>query len=133
MPKYDPIMKRLGRLLPDDFVKWLCPNFNPQQVTFEDREFELTQRRVDLLYKVKTEDVGEFFLHLEFQGAWEKDFSVRLHEYSTRIRREFDLPVKTVAVFLDSSSTIRETEPVDRCELAGELISEFHYTKIILP
>ena len=132
--KYDDLVKRLGRLRPNDFVQWLCSDLGKvQSVSFEDREFELTHRRVDVLYKVKTKEVGEFYFHLEFQGALKRDFSIRLHEYATRIRREFKLPVRTVAVFLSSTKAIRNLIPVDRCKIAGEVVSEFHYTKLILP
>ena len=134
MSKYDDLMKRLGRLRPNDFVQWLCPEIKKiESVSFEDREFELTHRRVDLLYKVNTTDVGAFLFHLEFQAQLKPDFSIRMHEYSTRIRRDSKLPVKTVAVFLDSTPAIRKLEPVDRCDFFGEVISEFRYTKIILP
>ena len=133
MSKYDDLVKRLGRLCPDDFVRWLFPNLKVKKVSFEDREFELTYRRVDLLYKVNAEKLGEFYFHLEFQVILEDDFAMRLHEYVTRIHRQFGLPVKTVAVFLDSTQAIKDLLPVDRHEFAGELISEFHYTKIILP
>ena len=128
-------MKRLGRLCPKDFIRWLFPQMTIQKISFEDREFELTHRRVDILYKVKTKRLGEFYIHLEFQVELkEKDnFSIRLHEYATRIRKEFGLPVKTVGIFLDSTKVIRELLPVDRSEFDGQLISEFHYTKIILP
>lgn len=134
MAKYDELTKRLGRLRPYDFVIWLFPNLhNILDVSFEDREFELTERRVDILYKAKTEDIGDFLLHLEFQVELNPKFSTRMHEYSTRICKEHGLPVKTVVVFLDNTSSIEKLEPVDRWELAGEIISEFHYTKIILP
>ena len=134
MSKYDDLMKRLGRLRPNDFVQWLCTESKEiQNVSFEDREFELTYRRVDLLYLVKTADLGEFYLHLEFQADLKPDFSIRMHEYSTRIRKEFKLPVKTVAIFLDSTQAIRDLEPADRCIFAGEVVSEFRYIKLVLP
>jgi hypothetical protein len=132
LSKYDDVVKRLGRLRPKDLVLWLCPSLKVQDVIFVDREFELTNRRVDILYKVQTADTGDFYFHLEFQSALKQDFSIRMHEYSTRIRRELKLPVKTIAVFLDSTQAIQELVPVDRCEFAGEFISEFRYTKIIL-
>ena len=123
----------LGRLRPHDFAKWLCSECKILDVSFEDRVFELTERRVDILYKIRTEDVGEFLLHLEFQVELKARFSTRMHEYATRIYREHELPVKTVAIFLSCSPAIQELVPVDRWELGGELISEFHYTKVILP
>ena len=133
MAKYDDLIKRLGRLCPKDFIHWLFPGLNIQKISFEDREFELTYRRVDLLYKIKSKRLGEFYFHLEFQGELTEGFSIRLHEYATRIRKEFGLPVKTVAVFLDSTKAIEELLPIDRCEFDGQVVSEFHYTKIILP
>lgn len=132
LAKYDDIVKRLGRLRPQDLVSWLCPNLKVQKVSFEDREFELTHRHIDILYKAET-NKGEFYIHLEFQVQLTEDFAIRLHEYSTRIYREFKLPVKTIAVFLESSSSIEALKPIHRCEFAGDLISEFHYTKVILP
>ncbi len=134
MSKYDDLLKKLARLSPQDFVEWLCPQFPKiEKVTFEDREFELTYRRVDTLYKVKATQVGEFFIHLEFQASLSSDLAMRLHEYSARIHRELNLPIKTVVIFLDSTPAIKALKPVERLELAGEIISEFHYTKIVLP
>ena len=134
MSKYDDLMKRLGRLRPNDFIQWLYPELQSvKSVSFEDREFELTHRRVDVLYKVEEERLGEFLIHLEFQAQPNKDFSMRMHEYSTRIRREYKLPVASVAIFLESSKAVRDLEPIDRCEFAGKITSEFNYTKIILP
>lgn len=134
MAKYDDLIKQLARLRPEDFVQWVCPQVRRiEKVSFEDREFELTYRRVDILYRVKAQETGEFLVHLEFQASLRGDFSIRLHEYSTRIRRQFKLPVRTVVVFLKATQDIQRLEPVDRFELAGEVISEFRYTKIILP
>ena len=132
--KYDDLVKRLGRLRPQDFVQWVCPNLKDVQgVSFEDREFELTHRRVDILYQVATKEAGKFFLHVEFQTQLPVGFPLRLLEYSARIRREVKRPVKTVVIFLKNTKAIRELETVDRCEIGGELINEFHYTKVILP
>ena len=134
MAKYDNLLKGLARLSPKDFVQWLCPQFPKiEKVTFVDREFELTYRRVDTLYKVKAKQVGDFLLHLEFQATLSDDLSMRLHEYSARIHRALKLPVKTAVVFLDSTSAIKTLEPVDRIEVGGEIVSEFHYAKIVLP
>lgn len=134
MAKYDDLVKRLARLCPKDFVQWVCPKLQKiENVSFEDREFELTYRRVDTLYKVRAKTTGEFFLHLEFQANLSDDLSLRLHEYSARIHRELKSPVKTVVVFLDATPAIKSLESVDRMDLAGEPISEFRYTKIILP
>jgi predicted transposase YdaD len=134
LSKYDDLLKGLARLNPKDFVQWLCPQFPKiEKVTFVDREFELTYRRVDTLYKVKAKQVGAFLLHLEFQATLSDDLSMRLHEYSARIHRALKSPVKTVVVFLDSTRAIKTLEPVDRIEIGGEIVSEFHYTKIILP
>ena len=134
MSKYDDLLKGLARLSPKDFVQWLCPQFPKiKKVTFEDREFELTYRRVDTLYKVKAKQAAEFILHLEFQATLSDDLSMRLYEYSARIHRALKLPVKTVVVFLDSTHAIKTLEPVERMEVGGEIVSEFHYTKVILP
>lgn len=132
MSKYDELVKQLAVLRPKDFIEWVCPHIhNIEKVSFEDREFPLTYRRVDTLYKVKAKEVGKFFVHLEFQASLSSDLSIRLHEYSVRIRRQLKSPVMTVVVFLNSTPAIKAFEPVDRLEFAGT-ISEFHYTKIIL-
>jgi predicted transposase YdaD len=134
LSKYDDLLKGLARLTPKDFVQWLCPQFSKiEKATFQDREFELTYRRVDTLYRVKAKQVGNFILHLEFQATLPDDLSMRLFEYSARIHRALKLPVKTVVVFLDSTHAITTLDPVERMEVGGEIVSEFHYTKIILP
>jgi predicted transposase YdaD len=134
MAKYDELVKQLGRLCPKDFVRWLCPQVGEiQSISFEDREFEFTYRRVDLLYKVTTGSGEEFLFHLEFQAELKSDFLLRIQEYSTRIRREFGLPVNTVVVFLISTPEIRQLKAVDRCKIGNKTVSLFRYTKIILP
>jgi len=133
LAKYDDLLKGLTRLSPQNFVEWLCPQFTKiEKVTFEDREFELTYRRVDTLYKVRIKR-REFFLHLEFQASLSDDLSMRLNEYSARIHRATMLPVKTIVVFLDSTPAIKKLDTVERIEIEGEMVSEFHFTKIILP
>jgi predicted transposase YdaD len=134
LAKYDDLVKRLARLCPKDFVQWVCPQMPKiEAASFADREFELTYRRVDTLYKVKAKQIGEFFLHLEFQADLSDDLVLRLHEYSARMHRDLTLPIKTVVVFLAATPAIKALEPVERVELAGEIISEFRYTKIVLP
>jgi predicted transposase YdaD len=132
--KYDELIKSIAKLRPNDFVQWVCPRFQKiSNISCEDREFAFTHRRVDTLYKVQSQEVGTFYVHLEFQVGLRKDFPLRLQEYSARMHREFKTPVKTVVIFLNCTKAIEKLVTVNRFELAGELISEFRYTKIILP
>lgn len=133
MAKYDPLVKRLGRLKPRDFVEFIYPKSEIENVSFEDREFEFTHKRVDLLYKVKAKKLGEFYFHLEFQGEPEKDFLERLLIYSGRIIEEFEKPVKTVVIFLRNSKKIRELDCPATWYLGGEELIRMSYTKLILP
>lgn len=129
---YDPLAKRLGRLKGDDFVRFVCPKMKIEKVSFCDREFELTHRRVDTLYKVETKEYGEFFLNLEFQGNPEENFLERLFLYSSRVLYEYKLPVKTVVFFLKSTKGVRELPCPFEQKLGEEELTRLNYTKIIL-
>jgi hypothetical protein len=132
--RYDEPLKCLGRLCPNDFIKWLCPQMNvhSNQIHFEDREFEIVRRSVDLLYSIKNSELGKFHLHLEFQGSLKDDFVLRLFEYSTLIHKNTMLPVKTVAIFLENTAEIEALSTVYQNKLGSEVFSEFRFTKIIL-
>jgi hypothetical protein len=132
--RYDEPLKRLGRLCPKDFIQWLCPQMEvlPNQIHFEDREFEIARRSADLLYRIKDSKYGEFQLHLEFQGILTDDFVLRLFEYSTLIYKNTNLPVKTVAIFLENTVAIEALSTICQNKLGSEVFSEFRFTKIIL-
>lgn len=133
MAKYDPLAKKLGRLKPLDFVKCIYPKTPIEKVTFEDREFEFTNRRVDLLYRVKPKNEEEFYFHLEFQGALDKKFLERMLLYSARITEAFKKPVKTVVIFLKSTQEIRSLPCPAKWSWGGEDLVTLNYTKIVLP
>lgn len=137
MGKYDDVVKHLGRLRGEDFVRWIYPELKitKENISFEDREFEKvnTSRRVDLLYKVRREEGKEFFFLLEFETGSYSDFHLRFLEYFAFVLRGVNLPVKPVVVFLNSTKMIEEIPCKIECRIEEELICEFHYTKIILP
>lgn len=137
MGKYDDVVKHLGRLRGEDFIKWVYPDLpiTKNNISFEDREFEKVSisRRVDLLYKVKTEKREEFYFLLEFETGSYKDFHYRFLEYFTLIWSVLDRPVKPVVVFLNSTKTIQNNQCQIECKIEEEVICQFQYTKIILP
>lgn len=137
MGKYDDVVKHLGRLRGEDFVRWIYPELKimKENISFEDREFEKINisRRVDLLYRVKKEDGKEFLFLLEFETGSYTDFQFRFLEYFALIWRLVGLPVKPVVVFLNSTKTIEENPCKIECRIEEEVICEFQYTKIILP
>lgn len=135
MAKTDEIVKRLGQLRPEDFVKWVYPEVKFEEISFQDREFVSTQRRVDGLFLVKSKEIGEFYFHLEFQAELKakEDFGLRMLEYATLIWKTLKKPVKTVAIFLETGPKIRELEPLKQCKIGEEVVLEFRYEKIILP
>jgi predicted transposase YdaD len=134
MSKYDDMMKRLGRLRPQDFIRWFCPQIKEiESITFEDREFEWTHRRVDLLYHVKTKELGEFYLELEFETSNHADFPYRMLEYFSRIWKAVELPLKPVAIFLNVTESIRKIPHEIQCKIGKEVICSFRYEKILLP
>lgn len=135
MAKTDEIVKRLGQLRPEDFVKWVYPELIFEKISFQDREFVSTQRRVDGLFLVKSKELGEFYFHLEFQAELKakEDFGLRMLEYATLIWKTLKKPVKTVAIFLETSPKIRELEPLKQCKIGEEVLIDFRYKKIVLP
>lgn len=136
MNKYDEIVKRLGRLRPRDFVRWIYPNLELSEdpIIFKDREFEkITHRRVDLFYKIKKQNKEEFYFLLEFETGSYTDFEFRFLEYFSLIWKEVKLPVKPVVVFLNDTTTIRNNPTEIQCKIEEEVICNFRYTKIILP
>lgn len=133
MSNYDEPLKRLGRLRPHDFIHWLCPDVQTfSDIYFEDREFEIVRRSVDLLYRIKTTNHEQFYLHLEFQGQLKEDFVLRLFEYSTLIYRTTNIPVQTIVVFLENTPAIESLSTVLQNKFGSKVFSEFHFTKLIL-
>lgn len=135
MAKYDEIIKKLGRLRPRDFIGWLFPDLTEfENPTFEDREFEkLTHKRVDLLYKIKTEKRGEFYILLEFETSSSQNFPFRMLEYYSTIWAVLQKPIKPIGVFLNDTASIQSIPSEVDCSLGNETFLKFSYTKIILP
>lgn len=135
--KYDDVVKHLGRLRGEDFVKWIYPNLeiSKENIFFDNREFERinTSRRVDLLYRVKKENGEEFYFLLEFETGSYTDYHFRFLEYFTFVWRGVNLPIKPVVVFLNSTKTIQENPCKIECKIEEEVICTFQYSKIILP
>ena len=134
MAKYDEFMKRVLRLVPGDFAKWLMPGLDFQQakISFEDREFEVIHKRLDTLLKLESpRDTN--YLHIEFQGEPEDGFLERMMFYNVRIYSEFRKPVQTVVIFLQASKKIKELPSMLSYGIEEKECLRFSYEKIILP
>lgn len=57
-----------------------------------------TEREVDFLYEITTQDKGKQILHIEFQSNNDPTMLERMQEYHSKIYRKFKLPVKSLVI-----------------------------------
>lgn len=83
-----------------------------------DKEFQQIIRRAgvgkqvgDMLFKVWLNDGSEcwLYIHIEVQGAYEKEFPKRMFEYNTAVYKLYNREVVSLAVLCDDRSNWRPT------------------------
>lgn len=65
-----------------------------------------TERKPDVVRKVKDEHNNTFLLHLEWQSGNDKDMVYRMAEYSVMLQRKYRLPVEQYVIYLGEGKVI---------------------------
>ena len=118
---YDSPWKEIMEKFFPEFLEFFFPEIHAEidwQLSYEflDKEFqqitkdaEQGRRLVDKLVKVWRKDGQETWvlIHIEIQGAYEKDFPKRMFVYNYRIFDLYDKPVVSLALLTDANSNWR--------------------------
>lgn len=98
---YDNVCKLLAEKYPLEFVRWLLPT-RARKVTVLKTELSIEPIRADSVIFLQA---GNRILHIEFQTLTKSDPPIPFREldYSVRIKRQFNLPVTQVVIFLQET------------------------------
>ncbi len=125
---WDSTLKRLIRINPSAFVKWLLPN----AVFLRElpRELQSQQREVDALVEIFL-DKERVLLHIEFQTYNDSKMADRLLLYNVFTRSVYNLPVISWVIYLLEGGSVQQS-PFSISLLNGKKINDFYYdsTKI---
>ncbi len=97
-PDYDQIVKLSAITDPQGFLDVFARGLK----LFATRSEELPSqaRRADEVWEVILPDGRHGILHIEFQTQVHQDIGLRLAEYALRLRRQYNLPVFSIVIFL---------------------------------
>ena len=144
MPRYDTLWKAILEDLFEDFLRFLYPNGEElfdfsKGFEFLDKELyeifpnneEKGVKEADLLVRVWLKDgTSEWILvHIEVQGAPQKDFTERMYVYNYRIRDKHKRRVTAWAIYTDNNKKFNPNEFRDAL-LGTELVYRFNTYKI---
>ncbi|RUT05304.1 hypothetical protein DSM106972_041250 [Dulcicalothrix desertica PCC 7102] len=98
---YDNVCKLLAEKYPLEFVRWLLPT-RAKKVTVLKTELSIEPIRADSVIFLQA---GNRILHIEFQTLTISDPPIPFREldYSVRIKRQYNLPVTQVVIFLQET------------------------------
>ncbi|MGJ5632541.1 Rpn family recombination-promoting nuclease/putative transposase [Nostoc sp. CALU 1950] len=99
---YDNTAKYLAELYPAEFAKWLLPDKNTE-VTVLKTELSIEPIRADYVTFLQT---SSRILHIEFQTLPKSNppIPLRVLDYYVRLKRQYNIPVTQVVIFLQQSS-----------------------------
>ena len=98
---FDRVLKVLARDYADAFLRLALPDVPLEVVgVLENVELAIPEERVDFVHRVLWGE-REYLLHIEFQAEHRADFPKRMFVYSALLTRQMDLPVITVAIYLN--------------------------------
>lgn len=102
MMSYDNVCKILAEKYPLDFAKWLIST-KVRKVKVLKTELSIEPVRADSVTFLQT---GKRILHIEFQTLplSEPPIPFRELDYSVRLKRQYDLPVTQVVIFLQPTN-----------------------------
>jgi len=111
---YDNVCKLLAEKYPTEFARWLL-TVEPRTIKVLKTELSIEPIRADSVTFLQTENL---ILHIEFQTRTKSDTPIpfRMLDYSVRLKRQYDVPVTQVVIFLQETSNeiAYTTEYVDQ-------------------
>ncbi|QSJ19292.1 Rpn family recombination-promoting nuclease/putative transposase [Nostoc sp. UHCC 0702] len=95
---FDNVCKILAEQYPFEFARWLLP-VQPQNIKVLKTELSIEPIRADSVTFLQTENR---ILHLEFQTKTKSEPTIafRMLDYSVRLKRQYNIPVTQVVIFL---------------------------------
>jgi len=99
---YDNVCKLLAEKYPTEFARWLL-TVEPRTIKVLKTELSIEPIRADSVTFLQTENL---ILHIEFQTRTNSDILIpfRVLDYSVRLKRQYDVPVMQVVIFLQETS-----------------------------
>lgn len=99
---YDNVCKLLAEKYPTEFARWLL-TVEPREIEVLKTELSIEPIRADSVTFLQTENR---ILHIEFQTRAKSDTPIpfRMLDYSVRLKRQYDVPVTQVVIFLQETS-----------------------------
>jgi len=99
---YDNVCKLLAEKYPTEFARWLL-TVEPRTIKVLKTELSIEPIRADSVTFLQTENL---ILHIEFQTRTNSDILIpfRVLDYSVRLKRQYNLPVMQVVIFLQETS-----------------------------
>ncbi|MBD2774295.1 DUF4351 domain-containing protein [Iningainema tapete] len=98
---FDNVCKILSEKYPAEFARWLLP-VEPQKIKVLKTELSIEPIRADSVTFLQTENR---ILHIEFQTRTKSDPPIpfRMLDYYVRLKRQYDVPVTQVVIFLQET------------------------------
>ncbi|MCC5614025.1 Rpn family recombination-promoting nuclease/putative transposase [Nostoc sp. CHAB 5836] len=98
---FDNVCKILAEEYPSEFARWLLP-VEPQEIKVLKTELSIEPIRADSVTFLQTENR---ILHIEFQTRTKSapPIPFRMLDYSVRLKRQYDIPVTQVVIFLQET------------------------------
>ncbi len=123
---WDSTLKRLLRVDPMAFVKWILPG----AIFIKERPYELEseKREVDALLDVVV-DGKLMLLHIEFQTYNDSTMAERLLLYNVLVRSVHKLPVLSCVIYLLRDGNIQKS-PLRLTVPSGQTVLDFHFVNI---
>lgn len=132
--KYDHTLKWIAEQEPSGFFEWLMEVLGRKDFVLKEsqisKELAPAARQVDLVWRIVTPLGAEALLHIELQLEPDEAMGQRMLEYGMRLYERDHLPILSVVIFLQRTSTL-PTPPVV-IDLDGEELVRYRYFVIRL-
>jgi hypothetical protein len=132
--KYDHTLKWIAEQEPGGFFEWLMEVLGREGFVLKERqiskELAPAPRQVDLVWRILTPRGAEALLHIELQLEPDEEMGQRMLEYGMRLYERDHLPILSVVIFLQRTSTL--PIPPYVIELDGEELFRYRYFVIRL-
>jgi hypothetical protein len=132
--KYDHTLKWIAEQEPGGFFEWLMEVLGREGFSLKEsqisKELAPAPRQVDLVWRILTPRGVEALLHIELQLEPDEEMGQRMLEYGMRLYERDHLPILSVVIFLQRTSTL--STPPFVIDLDGEELFRYRYFAIRL-